>query len=171
MMSLGKVCLRVWSGQQGLKDVECVVFHSFLPSRIQHNASPWTAEIMRLHSSCGGGDWSQPDLHDEKNRVINLLRAISNQKPPTVPQPSPKKIQQTSSAVFYPDVVRREDARNRVVGLLISEEYDKEWEISCMNISEGGWGKTNVRDGESKHEDRHKGDGKQVAGNDAVEGD
>ncbi|KAL6981550.1 hypothetical protein U1Q18_023177 [Sarracenia purpurea var. burkii] len=83
---------------------------------------------------------------DEKNRVIDLLSAISNQKPRTVPPPPPpEKIQRTSSAVFDPDVIGREDDRNRVVGLLISDEYNREGEISCLNIvGEGGLGKTTL---------------------------
>ncbi|KAL6963770.1 hypothetical protein U1Q18_034775 [Sarracenia purpurea var. burkii] len=88
-------------------------------------------------------------IQEEKDNFH--LSAISNRKPRTVPPPSAEKIQQTSSAVFDPDIIGREDDRNRVVGLLISDEYNREGEISCLNIvGEGGLGKTTLARGRGR---------------------
>ncbi|KAL6981557.1 hypothetical protein U1Q18_023183 [Sarracenia purpurea var. burkii] len=125
-------------------------FHlSAISNRKPRTVPPPSDKIQRTTSAA-----FDPDVvgwEDEKNRVIDMLSAISNLKPrivpppPPPPPPPPEKIQRTSLAVFDPDVIGREDDMNRVVGQLISDEYNREGDISCLNIvGEDGLGKTTL---------------------------
>ncbi|KAL6981549.1 hypothetical protein U1Q18_023176 [Sarracenia purpurea var. burkii] len=106
-------------------------------------------KLFKPPISAGKIDYKLKGAHEIKD-ILKRIGEIADEKDQFHLNASgylnpPPEIRRTSSLVFEADVVGRDDDKNKIVEILMSEEFDREGEISCLPIvGMGGLGKTTL---------------------------